>query len=125
MKKTFEVEGAPAALGPYVHAVQTGNLLFLSGQLGLNPQDGTLPEGIEAQTKQSLDNIKHILEGAGSDMNHVVKTTIYIADMNDFGKVNEIYGAYFTKDYPARSCVQVARLPKDALVEIEVIATID
>ncbi|SDB04086.1 RidA family protein [Eubacterium oxidoreducens] len=125
MKKTYEVEGAPAALGPYVHAVQTGNLLFLSGQLGLNPQEGTLPEGIEAQTKQSLDNVKHILEGAGSDLDHVVKTTIYIADMNDFGKVNEIYGTYFTKDYPARSCVQVARLPKDALVEIEVIATID
>ncbi len=124
MKKTFNVEGAPNAIGPYVHAVQSKELLFLSGQLGLDPTDGSLPEGIIAQTSQALENVKTILLGAGSDLDHVVKTTIYIADMDDFAVVNQIYGTYFKENYPARSCVQVARLPKDALVEIEAIATI-
>ena len=117
MRESINVAGAPAAVGPYV-------LLFLSGQLGLNPEDGILREGIEAQTKQSLENLKTVLEGCGSDLDHVVKTSIFIADMGDFGKVNEVYAQYFTKELPARSCVAVKELPKSALVEIEVIAVV-
>ena len=111
MKQSINVNGAPAAVGPYVHAVKTGNMIFISGQLGLNPADGTLPGGIEAQTIQSLENVKTILEGTGSDFDHVVKTTIFLADI-----------AYFANEVPARSCVEVANLPKAALVEIEAIA---
>ena len=122
MKKSINVEGAPAAVGPYVHAVKTGEMIFISGQLGLNPADGTLPEGVEAQTKQSLENLKTILDGCGSDFDHVVKTTIFLADIADFGKVNEIYAQYFANEVPARSCVEVANLPKAGLVEIEAIA---
>ena len=124
MRESINVAGAPAAVGPYVHAVKAGELLFLSGQLGLNPEDGTLRDGIEAQTKQSLENLKTVLEGCGSDLDHVVKTSIFIADMGDFGKVNEVYAQYFTKELPARSCVAVKELPKSALVEIEVIAVV-
>ena len=116
MKQSINVNGAPAAVGPYVHAVKAGNMIFISGQLGLNPADGTLPEGIEAQTIQSLENLK------GSDFDHVVKTTIFLADIADFGKVNEIYAKYFANEVPARSCVEVANLPKAGLVEIEAIA---
>ena len=115
MKQSINVNGAPAAVGPYVHAVKTGNMIFISGQLGLNPADG-------AQTIQSLENVKTILEGTGSDFDHVVKTTIFLADIADFGKVNEIYAKYFANEVPARSCVEVANLPKAALVEIEAIA---
>ena len=122
MKQSINVNGAPAAVGPYVHAVKAGNMIFLSGQLGLNPADGTLPEGIEAQTIQSLENVKTVLEGAGSDLDHVVKTSIFLADIADFAKVNEIYAKYFSNEVPARSCVEVAKLPKGGLVEIEAIA---
>ena len=122
MKQSINVNGAPAAVGPYVHAVKTGNMIFISGQLGLNPADGTLPGGIEAQTIQSLENVKTILEGTGSDFDHVVKTTIFLADIADFGKVNEIYAKYFANEVPARSCLEVSNLPKAALVEIEAIA---
>ena len=122
MKKAMNVAAAPAAVGPYVHAVKTGELIFISGQLGLDPENGTLPEGIEAQTTQSLKNLKTILEGCGSDFEHVVKTTIFLADIADFGKVNEIYAQYFNKEVPARSCVEVANLPKAGLVEIAVVA---
>lgn len=124
MKQSINVEGAPAAVGPYVHAVKTGELVFVSGQLGLNPADGTLPEGVEAQTVQSLENLKTVLEGCGSDLNHVVKTTIFLADIADFGKVNEIYAKYFCEEVPARSCVEVANLPKAGLVEIEAVAAV-
>jgi len=122
MKETMNVNGAPEAVGPYVHAVKTGNLIFTSGQLGLNPQDGSLPEGIEAQTKQSLENLKTVLEGCGSDFEHVIKTTIFLDNIEDFAKVNEIYAQYFSAEFPARSCVEVAKLPKGGLVEIEAIA---
>lgn len=122
MKKSINVTGAPAAVGPYVHAVKASGFIFASRQLGLHPADGTLPEGIEAQTKQSLENVKTVLEGCGSDFSHVVKTTIFLADMADFAKVNEIYASYFDEEVPARSCVAVAQLPKNALVEMEVIA---
>lgn len=122
MKKSVNIAGAPAAVGPYVHAVKTGNFIFISGQLGLNPSNGTLPEGIEAQTTQSLENLKTILEGCGSDFDHVIKTSIFLADIADFAQVNEIYAKYFCNEVPARSCVEVANLPKGGLVEIEAIA---
>jgi len=124
MKESINVNGAPAAVGPYVHAVKTGNLVFTSGQLGLIPAAGSLPEGIEAQTRQSLENIKTVLEGCGSDLDHVVKTSIFLADIADFAKVNEIYGEFFTGEVPARSCVEVANLPKGGLIEIEVVAEV-
>ena len=122
MKKTIMAKDAPAAVGPYVHAVQAGNLLYASGQLGLVPETGELPEGIEAQTKQSLDNVGAVLRAAGYDYNDVIKTTVFIDNMDDFGTVNEIYATYFTGETPARSCVEVAKLPKGALVEVEVVA---
>lgn len=116
-------EGAPAALGPYSHAKRAGNYIFLSGQAGLDPATGTLVEGgIEAQTRRTLDNLGLVLKAAGCTFSDVVKTTIFLKDMNDFAVVNRIYGEYFKGEYPARSTVQVAGLPKNALVEIEFIA---
>ena len=122
MKKTINAPKAPAAVGPYVHAAEAGELIFTSGQLGLMPETGTLPEGVEAQTHQSLKNLAVVLEAAGSDLEHVVKTNVFLDDINDFAKVNEIYAQYFQGETPARSCVQAAKLPKGGLVEIEVIA---
>ncbi|GIO67363.1 RidA family protein [Paenibacillus cookii] len=115
---------APGAIGPYSQAVRMGNLLFASGQLGIDPATGEMPATVEEQTHQSLKNAKAILEAAGTDLSHVVKTTVFLNDMNDFAKVNEIYASYFAQPFPARSAVQVAKLPKDGLVEIEVIAMI-
>ena len=123
MKQKIHTDKAPAALGPYFQAISMlGQLVFTSGQLGLDPQTGELPAGIEAQTKQSIANVAAVLTAAGSSLDNVVKTTVFIKDMNDFAKVNEIYAQYFTGDCPARSCIEIARLPKDALIEIEVIA---
>ncbi|MCQ2560809.1 MAG: RidA family protein [Clostridia bacterium] len=120
--KTIATTKAPAAIGPYSQAQIVNGLVYTSGQIGAKA-DGSIPEGVEAQTTQSLENVKAILEEAGTSMDKVVKTTVFIADMNDFAKVNAIYATYFKEgSYPARSCVQVARLPKDMLVEIEVIA---
>ena len=113
---------APAAVGPYVQAVKAGNMLFSSGQLGLIPETGALPEGVQAQTRQSLMNIQAILDEAGYAKSDIVKTTVFIKDMNDFGAVNAIYADFFGDSKPARSCVEVARLPKDGLVEIEFVA---
>ena len=118
----ISTDRAPAAIGPYSQAIQAGNLLFTSGQLGLIPETGAMPEGVEAQTEQSLKNIDAILTAAGLAKTDVVKTTVFIRDMNDFAAVNRIYAAYFADHKPARSCVEVARLPKDGLVEIEVVA---
>lgn len=118
-------ENAPSAIGPYSQAVQAGGFLFVSGQLPINPQTNEMPASIEEQTKQSLENAKAILEAAGCDLQKVVKSVIYLKDMNLFAKVNEVYGFYFREKYPARSTVEVARLPKDALVEIEVTALIN
>lgn len=115
-------EKAPKAVGPYSQGITVGETVFTSGQLPLHPDTNTMPEGIEAQTRQSLDNIKAVVEAAGSNMGKVVKVTIFLKDLNDFAVVNEIYATYFTKDYPARSCVQVARIPRDALIEIEAVA---
>ena len=123
-KEVIFTEKAPKAIGPYSQAQKVGDLLFTSGQIPLNPSTGELVTEIKAATKQSLENVKAILEAAGTSLENVVKTVVYIKDMNDFGEVNEVYGAYFKENAPARSCVEVARLPKDALVEIEAIAII-
>lgn len=123
MSKTIiHTEKAPAAVGPYVQAMQYRGFLITSGQLGLIPETGAMPEGVQAQTKQSLENVKAILEEAGYEKSDVIKTTVFLANMEDFPLVNEIYADFFGETKPARSCVQVARLPKDGLVEIEVMA---
>ena len=123
MKLNISTDHAPAAIGPYAQAVAVGNLVITSGQLPINPATGAFPEGIAEQTRQSLTNVKAILAEAGIGMDRILKTTVFLSDMNNFGAMNEVYAAFFTEgSYPARSAVEVARLPKDALVEIEVIA---
>ena len=122
-KRIIATEAAPAAIGPYSQGIAAGSLVFTSGQIPLDPATGAFPEGIEAQTRQSLTNVKAIVEAAGLSMDDVVKTTVFLSDMNNFGAMNGVYAEFFTEGkYPARSAVEVARLPKDALVEIEVIA---
>lgn len=123
MKKSVNAKNAPAAVGPYVHGVEVNGLFFASGQLGLDKDTGELKEGIEAQAKQCLDNLGEVLKAAGFDYEDVVKTTVFIKNIDDFGIVNEIYGGYFKENPPARSCVEVSRLPKGALLEIDVIAS--
>ena len=123
MKTVIRTSQAPAAIGPYAQAVETNGLVITSGQLPIDPATGAFPEGIQAQTRQSLTNVKAILTEAGTDMDHVLKTTVFLSDMNNFAAMNEVYATFFTEgSYPSRSAVEVARLPKDALVEIEVIA---
>lgn len=123
MKTVISTSQAPAAIGPYAQAVETNGLVITSGQLPIDPATGAFPEGIQAQTRQSLTNVKAILTEAGTDMDHVLKTTVFLSDMNNFAAMNEVYATFFTEgSYPSRSAVEVARLPKDALVEIEVIA---
>lgn len=125
MKKIVSTAKAPAAIGPYAQAVQTNGLVITSGQLPIDPATGAFPDGIQAQTRQSLANVKAILEEAGVTMDAVLKTTVFLSDMNNFGAMNEVYATFFTEgSFPARSAVEVARLPKDALVEIEVIAAL-
>ena len=122
-KKAINTEKAPKAIGPYSQAIQVGNLIYTSGQLPIDPTTGAFPEGgIKEQTRQSLSNIQAILEEAGLTMSNVVKTTVFLADMNDFADMNAIYAEFFTQPYPARSAVAVKTLPKNALVEIEVVA---
>ena len=123
MKTIISTSQAPAAIGPYAQAVENNGLVITSGQLPIDPATGTFHEGIQAQTRQSLTNVKAILTEAGTDMDHVLKTTVFLSDMNNFAAMNEVYATFFTEgSYPSRSAVEVARLPKDALVEIEVIA---
>jgi len=124
-RKVIRTQHAPAALGAYSQAIQAGNLVFASGQLGLDPQTSKLQEGIEAQTRQALANLTAVLTAAGSSVAKVVKTTIFLANMADFAKVNALYGEVFKVEPPARSTIQVAALPLGGLVEIEVIALID
>lgn len=125
MKKVIHTGLAPAAIGPYSQAIAVDGLLFTSGQLPLNPETGTFPEGITEQTRQSLNNVKAILAEAGVGMDRVIKTTVFLSDMENFAAMNDVYGTFFQEGgYPARSAVQVARLPKDALVEIEVISAL-
>jgi len=125
MKQIIATEKAPAAIGPYSQAVKVGNLLFTSGMIPIDPATNTLVEGgIEVQAERALENVKALLEASGTSLDKVVKTVVFIKDMNDFAKVNEIYAKYFTENFPARSCVEVARLPKDVLIEMEAIAEV-
>ena len=125
MRKIVATKKAPAAIGPYAQANIYGNLVFTSGQIPLVPETGVMVKGgIEEQTKQVFANLKAVLEEAGSGLDKIIKTTCFLKDMGDFAVVNEIYGGYFDGDYPSRSAIEVARLPKDALIEIEVIAYI-
>ncbi|HIT90913.1 MAG TPA: RidA family protein [Candidatus Merdenecus merdavium] len=122
-KKIIATTNAPGAIGPYSQGISTGELVFTSGQLPINPADGQIvADDIKKATAQSLENVKAILEEAGTDLSKVIKTTVFLKDLADFAPMNEVYGTYFTENCPARSCFQVAKLPMDALVEIEVIA---
>jgi len=126
VKQAVASPDAPKAIGPYSQAVRAGQLLFLSGQVPLDPATGQMVTGdIAAQTRRVFDNLAAVLKAGGRSFADVVRTTVYLADMNDFAAVNEVYGTYFTEPYPARATVQVARLPKDARVEIDVIASFD
>ncbi len=122
MRETISAKNAPAAVGPYVHAVKVGDTVYTSGQLGLIPETGELPEGVEAQAEQALKNLEAVLGAAGMSLSNVVKTTVFLADINDFAAINKIYAKYFTGETPARSCVQAGALPKGGLFEIEAIA---
>ena len=123
--KVVNTDKAPQAIGPYSQAIMIGNMVYTSGQIPLKPENGELvTESIEAQTRQVLDNLKAVLAGAGTTLNNVIKTTVFIKDMGDFAVINRIYGEYFSIPYPARSCVEVAKLPRDVKVEIEAIAVI-
>ncbi len=123
MKKIISTPKAPQAIGPYSQAIEFNGMIFTSGMIPINPADGTLVTGtIEEQADQAIGNLVALLEEAGSSADKVIKTTVFIKNMDDFGKVNEIYSKYFKTDCPARSCVEIARLPKDVLIEIEAIA---
>jgi len=125
MRDAISTEAAPEAIGPYSQAVRSGSLVFVSGQIPLDPVTGTMVDGdIAAQTHRVFANLRAILEAAGTSLDHVVRATVYLADMNDFAVVNEVYGTYFSSPAPARATVQAARLPKDARVEIDVIASL-
>ena len=124
MKEVIATTAAPGAIGPYSQAIKAGNMLFCSGQIPVDPATGTVPEGIKAQTAQSLANVKAILAAAGASIDNVVKTTVFLADMNLFGEMNEVYAQNFNEPFPARSAVAVRELPKQVLVEIEVIAAL-
>jgi 2-iminobutanoate/2-iminopropanoate deaminase len=122
-KEVVAAERAPRAIGPYSAAVKAGNFVFTAGQLGVDPDRGEFVSGgIQAETEQAIRNLQAVLEAAGSSLDLVVKTTVFIRDMDEFGLMNEVYGSYFSADHPARSAVQPARLPKDAAVEIEAVA---
>lgn len=122
MKKEIATENAPKVIGPYSQGILWNDLIFASGQIPVNPATSEIPNGIKEQTTQVLKNISAILESEGSSIKNVIKTTVFIKDMNDFVQMNEVYESFFQKPFPARSTVEVARLPKDVLVEIEVIA---
>ena len=120
--KEVKKNNAPAAIGPYSQAIISGNTVFASGQIPVNPANGEIPDGVEAQANQAFTNVKNLLEAAGTSIDKVIKTTVFIQNMDDFGKINEIYASYFTEPFPARSCVEVAKLPKGVLLEVEAIA---
>lgn len=125
IKKAVNSDGAPSAVGPYSHSVLAGDTLFVSGQLGLNPTTGKLPEGVAAQAEQAIQNLGAILETSGLNFKDVVKTTVLLKDIADFATINEIYGKYFTELLPARSCFEVGNLPAGGLFEIEAVAVKD
>ncbi|MDA3139241.1 Rid family detoxifying hydrolase [Vibrio metschnikovii] len=126
MTKVLHTESAPAAIGPYIQGIDLGNMVLTSGQIPVNPVTGEVPADIAAQAKQSLDNVKAVVESAGLMVGDIVKMTVFVKDLNDFATVNQVYGQFFddhnVANYPARSCVEVARLPKDVGIEIEAIA---
>ncbi len=123
MKTIISTDKAPAAIGPYSQAIEVNNMVFTSGVIPVNPATGEIPEGIEAQARQAIGNLVALLKESGVDVQNVIKTTVFIKNMDDFGKVNAVYSEFFEKDCPARSCVEVARLPKDVLIEIEAIGS--
>lgn len=122
--KEIKTNHAPAAIGPYSQAIRSGNMIFTSGQIPVDPETGNIPEGVEAQAHQVFKNIKNLLAASDAQMSQVVKTCVFIQNMDDFATINEIYAQYFTEPYPARSCVEVAKLPKGVLLEVETIAEI-
>ncbi|MCD8104979.1 MAG: Rid family detoxifying hydrolase [Lachnospiraceae bacterium] len=122
MKKAISTDKAPAAIGPYSQAIETDGFIFTSGVIPVIPSTGEIPAGVEAQAEQAFANLAALLAASGTGMEQVIKTTVFIKEMDDFGKINEIYAKYFTGVFPARSCVEVARLPKDVLLEVEAIA---
>ena len=121
MKNVISTDKAPAAIGPYSQAIEVNGMVYTSGIIPVDPATGNIPEGSVAQAEQAFLNMKNLLEAAGTDISQVVKTTVFIKEMNDFGAINEVYAKYFTEPYPSRSCVEVARLPKDVMLEIEAI----
>lgn len=122
MKKAIVTTKAPSAIGPYSQGIATESLLFVSGQLPIDPETGAMPEDIAGQARQSLENLRAVLEAGGSGLDQVVKTTIFLSDIKDFAAVNEVYATYFSQPCPARSCIAVAAIPKDAKLEIEAVA---
>lgn len=123
MKTAISTDKAPAAIGPYSQAIEVNGMIYSSGVIPVNPATGEIPEGVRAQARQAIGNLAELLKEAGTSTDQVVKTTVFIKNMEDFGTINEVYAEFFTGVYPARSCVEVARLPKDVLIEIEAIAT--
>ena len=121
MQNVIKTDKAPSAIGPYSQAIEVNGMVYTSGVIPVNPATGEIVEGVEAQAKQAIGNLINLVEAAGSSADKVIKTTVFIKNMNDFGKINEIYATFFKEPYPARSCVEVARLPKDVLIEIEAV----
>lgn len=122
MQKVISTDKAPSAIGPYSQAIEINGMVYTSGVIPVNPETGVIGEGVEAQAEQAFKNLCNLVEASGSKVENIVKTTVFIKEMNDFGKINEIYKNYFKEPFPARSCVEVARLPKDVLLEVEAIA---
>lgn len=121
MQKVISTDKAPGAIGPYSQAIEVNGMVFTSGVIPVDPATGVIPEGVEAQATQAFTNLTNLVEASGAAMSQVVKTTVFIKEMNDFGEINEIYAKFFKEPYPSRSCVEVARLPKDVLLEVEAI----
>lgn len=122
MQNVIKTDKAPSAIGPYSQAIEINGMVYTSGVIPVNPATGVIPEGVEAQATQAIGNLINLVEASGSSADKVIKTTVFIKNMDDFGKINEIYSTFFKEPYPARSCVEVARLPKDVLIEIEAVA---
>ncbi len=125
MKNVISTDKAPAAIGPYSQAIEVNGMVYTSGIIPVVPSTGEIPDGSVAQAGQAFENLSNLLQAAGTDMGHVVKTTVFIKEMNDFAAINEVYAKFFPSPYPARSCVEVARLPKDVMLEIEAVALKD
>ncbi len=121
MKEVIATKKAPAAIGPYSQAIVVGDVVYTSGVIPIVPETGELPEGTEAQARQAFTNLRNLIEASGSSMEKVIKTTVFIKDMEKFGEINDVYAEFFKEPYPARSCVEVARLPKDVAIEIEAV----